>query len=263
MALYLHELKINRISFIIWFLSVAALCSGCIFLFPIVEESMADMADAFAEMGGFSAAIGMDKLSIATLEGFFGTEIGTIYALGGGMFASLMGITLLSKEENGHTAEFLHTLPMGRFSIVTDKLAAIISLITVFNLMTFGVFVGSVTILGEKIDMVSLTVYMLAQYLCHLEIASVCFALSACLKRNQIGVGFGFALILYVLDLMSRITDKMEFLKYITPFYYSNATDIFVSQGEIDIVLATIGIVVTIIGIIAAYIIYCKRDISA
>lgn len=263
MTLYLHELKMNRASFIIWFVSVAALCGGCISLFPLMEESMGDMAGAFAEMGGFSAAFGMDKLSIATLEGFFGTEIGTIYALGGGMFAALTGISMLSKEEGGHTAEFLYTLPMGRSGIVTSKLAAIISLITAFDLLNFGVFVGAITITGEEIDMTSLVSYMLVQYLCHLEIASVCLAISSCLKRNQIGAGLGFALILYVLDLMSRITDEMDFLKYITPFYYSNATDIFASQGEMDLTLATIGCTVTVAGILATYIIYSRRDILA
>lgn len=263
MTLFLHELKMNRVSFIVWFVSVAALCGGCIFLFPMVEESMAETAEAFSAMGGFSAAFGMDKLSIATLEGFFGTEIGTIYALGGGMFAAITGITLLSKEESGHTAEFLHTLPMGRCSIVTSKLIALVSMITAFDLMNFGVFAGSIAILGEDIDMMSMTMYMLAQYLCHLEIAAVCFALSACLKRSQIGIGLGFALILYVLDLMGRITEEMESLKYITPFYYANATDIFVNEGEINLTLAAIGIAVTIIGIGSAYFIYNKRDIAA
>ena len=263
MTLFFHELKMNLVSFIVWFVCVAALCGGCIFLFPLMEESMGGMSDAFAEMGGFSAAFGMDKLSIATLEGFFGTEIGTIYALGGGMFAALTGITMLSKEESSHTAEFLHTLPIGRIGIVTSKLAALFVLITVFDLLNFGVFAGSIAIIGEEIDIMSMTAYMLAQYLCHLEIASVCFAISACLKRNQIGIGLGLALILYILDLMSRITSEMEALKYVTPFYYSNATDIFVNKGEIDLTLTAVGISVTVVGIITSYIIYSKRDIAA
>ncbi len=263
MTLFLHELKMNRISFIVWFISVAALCGGCIFLFPLVEESMAETAEAFSAMGGFSAAFGMDKLSIATLEGFFGTEIGTVYALGGGMFAAMTGISLLSKEEGGHTAEFLHTLPMGKCSIVTSKLLALVSIITVFDLLNFGVFAGSIAILGEDVNMVSLTMYMLAQYFCQLEIAIICFALSACLKRTQIGVGLGFALIMYVLDLMSRITSEMESLKYITPFYYANATDIFVSEGDLNITLIAIGMAITVIAIISAYTVYNKRDIAA
>lgn len=263
MTLFLHELKINRTGFIVWFAGVAAFCAGCICMFPFVEESMGDMSDAFAAMGEFSAAFGMDKLPIATMEGFFSAEVGTIYALGGGMFAALMGITMLSKEESSHTAEFLHTLPMSRFSIVTSKLLALFSMITVFDIMNLCVFVGSIAVLGEEIDMFSFIMYMLAQYICHFEIAAVCFALSSCFKRSQIGIGLGFTLIMYVLNLMSRITDEMESLKYITPFYYSNASDIFVNNGGIDIVLTVIGLAVTAAGLAAAYIIYGRRDISA
>lgn len=263
MTLYLHELKMNRLNFIVWLLSVAALCGGCIFLFPLMEDSMADMSDAFASMGGFSAAFGMDRLAITTLEGFFGTEIGTIYALGGGMYAALLGIGMLSKEESGHTAEYLHTLTLSRTEIITSKLLAVFTLITLFDVICFGVFVGAAAAIGETMSMTSLIGYILGQYLCQLEIAAVCFALSAAFRRSGLGVGLGLALILYVLDIVSRITDQMAFLKYITPFYYSNATDIFVNEGKIEPVLAVIGAAITAIGVVAAYKVYNQRDIAA
>ena len=151
MTLYKHELKMNRMSFVIWLVGVLAMSAGCIFLFPLIDESMADMSEAFASMGGFSAAFGMDKLPITTLEGFFGTEIGTIFALGGGMFASLIGISALSKEESSHTAEFLHTLTLSRRGIVTGKLLSILTLIAAFDIAAFGVFclIGAVTMIAS------------------------------------------------------------------------------------------------------------------
>ena len=62
MTLYKHELKMNRMSFFIWLVGVLSMAAGCIFLFPLIDESMSDMSDAFASMGGFSAAFGMDAL---------------------------------------------------------------------------------------------------------------------------------------------------------------------------------------------------------
>ena len=93
---------------------------------------MAAMAESFANMGSFSTAFGMDTISIATMEGFFSAEIGTMYALGAAMFSALLGISMLSKEEAEHTSEFLNTLPLGRMKIITSKLMAIIFLITLF-----------------------------------------------------------------------------------------------------------------------------------
>ena len=261
MTLYKHELKMNRVSFAVWLVGVLAMSAGCIFLFPLIDESMADMSDAFASMGGFSAAFGMDKLSITTLEGFFGTEIGTIFALGGGMYAALLGISALAKEESGHTAEFLHTLTLGRCGIVTGKLAAIVTYLVLFDVIAFGVFAASAAMIGETLSMKSLIGYIVAQFAAQLEIASVCFAFSACSKRSSLGLGLGVALVLYVLDIIARITDKAEFLKYITPFSFSNATDIFVNGGTIETVPLCIGICVTVISLAAAYTVYRRRDI--
>ena len=263
MTLYKHELKMNRVSFAVWLVGVLAMSAGCIFLFPLIDESMADMSDAFASMGGFSAAFGMDKLSITTLEGFFGTEIGTIFALGGGMYAALLGISALAKEESGHTAEFLHTLTLGRCGIVTGKLAAIVTYLVLFDVIAFGVFAASAAMIGETLSMKSLIGYIVAQFAAQLEIASVCFAFSACSKRSSLGLGLGVALVLYVLDIIARITDKAEFLKYITPFSFSNATDIFVNGGTIETVPLCIGICVTVISLAAAYTVYRRRDIAS
>ena len=262
MTLYKHELKMNRMSFAVWFLGVASMCAFCVFLFPVMEESMGDLSDAFASMGGFSAAFGMDQLPITTLEGFFGTEIGTIYALGGGMYAALLGIAALSKEETAHSAEFLHTLTLSRRGILTGKLAAIVTLLAAFGLLHYGVFLSASALIGESIDLRSLTFFTLAQSLCQLELAAVCFALSALSKRSGLGVGLGLALVLYVLDLVSRITDKAAFLQYITPFSYANATDIFVNRG-IEAIPACVGGVVALTALATAYFIYTRRDIAA
>ena len=263
MTLYRHELKLNRMSFVIWLVGVLAMSAGCIFLFPMIDDSMAEMSDAFASMGGFSAAFGMDKLAITTLEGFFGAEIGTIFPLGGGMFASLIGISALSKEESSHTAEFLHTLTLSRSKIVTGKLFSILTLIAAFDIIALGVFVGSAAMIGESLSMKCLLWYIAAQFAAQTELASICLALSAISKKSSFGLGIGTALVLYVLDIVARITEQAEFLKYITPFSFSNATDVFVNNGSIEAVPLCIGLCVPVISIVAAYVVYNKRDIAA
>lgn len=263
MTLIVHELKINFKAFLIWFISVAALCSGCIFLFPAVKETMKEMADSFGNMGGFSLAFGLDKLSIATMEGFFAAEIGTMYALGGAMFAAMLGISLLSKEEALHTSEFLHTLPLGRIHIVTTKLIALAIFITLFNLLHFLVFILSFIIIGENVDLQPVAIFMAAQYLMHLEVAGICFAVSSFCKRNQFGTGLGLTLVLYMLDIISRITEQMENLKYITPFYYSNAADIFADSGEVNGNLLLMGGLAIILCIILSCMVYGKRDLAS
>ena len=111
----------NFKSLLIWLVCVSGMCLCCILLFSSMEESMGAMAETMASMGAFASAFGMDRLSIATLEGFYAAEVGTIHTLGGAMFAALLGIGLLSKEEEGHTGDFLHTLPISRKEVVMDS----------------------------------------------------------------------------------------------------------------------------------------------
>ena len=114
MTILKHELKMNLKTLFIWVLCVGLICFGCILLFNGLRESMEEMAQAYADMGAFSTALGLDKMSVSTMEGFYATEVALIYAIGGAMFAAMTGVAILSKEEEGQASEFLFTLPLGR-----------------------------------------------------------------------------------------------------------------------------------------------------
>ena len=87
-AIFKNEWKSGFKSLLIWALSVGGMGLICILLYKSMEDSMAGMAESFASMGAFSDAFGMSTLSIATLKGYFATEIGTIHALGSSFFAA-------------------------------------------------------------------------------------------------------------------------------------------------------------------------------
>ena len=261
MVVWKHEWRQNYKTFLIICLTVGICCSGCILLFDSVAEQMGQMAEGFAGMGGFSAAFGMDKISMATLEGFYAVEINLIFSLGGAMFAAMTGAVLLSKEEEGHTAEFLHTLPLGRRSIVVSKYMALVAMILALNIVGILFEVCGIFFVGED--------FMWTEYLCYhalsglmqLEIGSVCFMVSACSKKKQVGLSLGLAILLYLADVMCRVVPDLEQVKYVTPFYYCNAADLF-SGSEADTVCVGIGIVVIVLSLVSALEVYQKRDIT-
>ena len=108
-ALLKYEWKAGIKALLIWSLAVGVMGMLCIVLYKSMEESMAGVAENFASMGAFSDAMGMSTLSIATLKGYFATEIGTVHSLGSSLFAASIATVILSKEEDGHTAEFTYT----------------------------------------------------------------------------------------------------------------------------------------------------------
>ena len=262
MTLLIHELKRNLKSLLIWTLSVGILCGGCLLLFESLEESMAEMAAAYSSMGAFSAALGMDKMNIGTIEGFYATEIGLMFALGGAMFAAMTGASIVSKEEEGHTSEFLNTLPLGRGYIAGWKYGALVVLVLLFQVICL-IFIGiGFAGAGEWPPLREFVLFHGTQILMQLEIGSICFLISAISKRRQIGGALGLAMLLYMLDLLCRVLPDLENLKYVTPYYFSNAADIF-STGEIPMEMMLISVFVTVGSAAAAVIIHKKRDLSA
>ena len=262
MTLFIHELKRNLKVLLIWSVCVGLACSCCLLLFEGIQDSMEGMADMYAELGAFSAALGMDRLSVATLKGYYATEIALIFAVGGAMFAAMTGSVMLSKEEEGHTAEFLNTLPLGRSYIVFWKYAAMAVLILAFNIICIlGILLGFAGA-GEMLPKKEFAVFHGAQLLMHLEVGSVCYLFSAVSKRKQIGAALGFSILLYIMDIMCRILPDIENLKYVTPYYFSNATDIFIS-GYADRRLVFISILVIVLSAGFSVIVYRKRNLSA
>lgn len=261
MVIWKHEWRQNFKTFLIFCITVGICCCGCVLMFDSVAESMEQMAAGFAGMGSFATAFGMDKVSIATLEGFYAAEINLIFSLGGAMFAAMTGAALLSKEEEGHTAEFLHTLPLGRTAILVSKYAALLTLIVAFN--GVGILFEAVGIccVGGEFAWKEYMMYHGMSLLMQLEIGSVCFLVSACAKKKQIGAALGLSVLLYLVDVMCRVVPDLEWTKFVTPFYYCNAADIF-SGSETEVLSIVIGVAVTVASVVAAEMIYKKRDIA-
>lgn len=260
MTLVKHELRQGKIALMIWTASIGLLLVICIFLFPEMKDQMEDVSDVFASMGSFTAAFGMDRLNFGTLIGFYGVECGNVLGLGGAFFASFCAVGILSKEEKDRTAEFLLTHPVSRVRIVTEKLAVVFVQIIMMNLVIYVLSIGSIAAIGEEIPWKEINLMHLAYFLLQIELSGICFGISAFVRKGSVGTGLGIAAIMYFLNLVANITESAEFLKYITPFGYSEGADI-VENGCLDGTMVGIGLLFGLIGIVAAYLKYCKKDI--
>lgn len=260
MALYRHEMKMNAKSLCLWSLCVGLMCFGCMLLYSSLEESIQGIADSFSDLGAMSTALGMDKMSLATLTGYYATEITMMHGLGGAMFAAILGTGLLSKEESAHTTEFLNVLPTNRRKIILSKYLALVSNVLLLNIFCMALYCLGFVVMGEEMNRQEMLLYHAAACFMQLEIGTICFFLSACARRITIGLGLGITILLFACDMMCRIVPAIEGLSYVTPFYYANAADIF-TEGEINGVMLAIGAGILIFAYVAAWLIYEKKDL--
>ena len=193
MTIVKHELRQGKISFLIWTAAIGCLLAICVWLFPEMKGQMDGVSKMFSSMGSFTAAFGMDRLNFGTLIGYYTIECGNVLGLGGAFYAALCAVEILSKEERARTAEFLLTHPVSRRRVITEKLAAVVILITAMNLIIYAVSVASITLVGEKIPWKELNLLHLAYYLMQLELAGICFGISAFLRKGSLGIGLGIA----------------------------------------------------------------------
>jgi len=260
MTVFVHELRRARLSLILWTAVVAFMLAVCVMIYPEMAGDMDEMSQMFSDMGSFSAAFGMDKLNFGEFMGYFGIECGNVLGIGGAMFAAILGVSALSKEEKDQTAEWLLTHPVSRGSVLTQKLAAVIVQVLIFNIGVAAVTAGSIVAIGEQVEAVEITLVLLSYAVLQLEIALMMFGVSAFLRRGGMAVGIGAAFALYFLNLVANLIEEAEWLKFITPFGYTDSAYI-VEHHALDPAYVAVGAVlaVALTAVGAAY--YAKKDI--
>lgn len=261
MTVFKHELRQGRSALIIWTAAISFMLGICIVIYPEMSTQMGDISAMFADMGSFSQAFGMDRINFGEFLGFFGVECGNVLGLGGAFFAALLGISALAKEEKEHTAEFLLTHPVSRTRVITEKLCAVIAQIVILNLAVIAVTALSVLIIGEEADIKTFALLFLSFFLMQLEVAAVTFGISAFLRRGSLGIGLGLAAVFYFMNIVANLIDETKFLKYITPFGYTESADI-IADGALNGGYLAVGMALAAIGVILAFWKYGRKDIS-
>lgn len=238
MTVFRKELHSGAVSFLVWSAVISGLMAICVGLYPSMAGSMEDMSALFAGMGDLSTAFGLDKLQYGSITGFYGTECGNILGLGGAFYAALTAMGLLAGEENGHTAEFLLTHPISRLQTAAEKLAALAVLVIALNMVCFACGAGGILAIGEDTDWNNLLRYHGALLLMQLQIGGLCFGISALFRRDRLGLAMGIVILLYFMDLIINLDQNLDWLRFVTPYYYTDAARIFAKETVTGSILA-------------------------
>lgn len=262
MTIFLHELKQNSKTLLIWTAVVAGMIFVLLLIFPQMAGEAEKMTEVYANMGSFSAAFGMDRISFATPMGFYGVEAGAMIAIGGGMLAAILGGGMLAKEEGGHTAEFLFTMPISRARVVLEKMAAALVMVLLFNMVCVAAGAGGFAAIGEDIQWKEFLLYHTGQLFMQVEVALLCMGISAFLKKTSMGLAIGISMMLYFLQLFANISDKMDWLRFVTPYYYSDAAEIL-STASVEWPLVALGMGYGLVALVIGLWQYSRKDLAA
>ena len=262
MNIFLRELKANLKSLLIWCGIDALLIMIAVMKYAAFAGSPEMVAIIDSMPAGLLDALNMRAFNLTTLSGFYGVMF-VYFGLMGAMAAAIWGSDMISKEERDKTVEFALVLPVSRSRVITAKaLAALINCV-VFVLATWGISVVAVQKYNPDQAFYNfLNLEMQGLFAIEMIFLAVGLLLGCAMKRYKAAGSTAVAIILvtYFMSVISTMQENLDFLKYFTPFRYFDAGELFRS-GQIDLkfLLTTAGII--IVSVIAAYLVYNKRDL--
>ena len=263
MTIFLRELKRNIKGFSIWTVCLVLSNVGMMLMYP----TFADQSEEYQELmkkfpKEMLEGLGMDKLNFSQILDYF-AYIFIYIMLFGAAYAMILGISIISREENEKTIEFLLAKPVTRNGIVTQKIMAVLFYITLFNLI-FGV-ADFITFEAIKKSDYSMETFMLMHtgfYLLQLTFAAVGLLISVFVTKAKAvyPIAFGAVLGTFFVNIASAISDKLDNLKYLTPFKYVNPSNI-VDKSLIEIQYIAIMFIVIALSVTLTYVFYNRKNI--
>ena len=262
MNIYFRELKANLKSLLIWCGVMGLLILIAVSKFsafagdPEMLKILDTMPPALLE------AMSLRAFNLTTVTGFYGIMF-IYFGLMGGIAAAMWASDAITKEERDKTVEFSLVLPVSRSRVVTAKLLAALTNCILFVAFTWGVSVVAVqSYQPDAAYYRFLSLEMAAMFAIELIFLAIGLLLGCAMKRYKLAGSAAVAIILgsYMLSIFSGLQKDLDFLKWITPFKYFDAGEIF-RTDQLDPVFLALSAGIVLVCVASAYLVYNKRDL--
>lgn len=265
MNIVLRELQANARSLLIW-------CASMVFLiyagmlkysgFASAGQSVNELFNQFPP--AVKSIFGLGSLDITTITGFYAVFY-LYFMLLAGVHAVMLGAVIIAKEERDRTADFLFAKPVLRSRIITSKLLAALFNIIVLNLTTLFasmVFVDMFNT-GKPITDVILRL-MVSLFILQLIFAALGAGIAAATRNVKKATSLSSALLLttFVISVAIDLYNKIDFLKYLTPFKYFPAAEV-IQTGTYAASFLILSLLLVITFIAVTYYFMERRDLQA
>ncbi|RBP57465.1 ABC-2 type transport system permease protein [Alkalibaculum bacchi] len=264
MNVFIRELKFHRKSLIMWSIAIFFMIVSSIGKFTAYAETGQSMNELLSQIpSSIKAVLGMGNFDLTKLSGFYGMLYLYLLLLAT-VHASLLGATIISKEERDKTTEFLMVKPISRVGIITAKIFAALFNIVVFNLITL---IFSITLMGKYAQGENITseicVLMLGMFILQLMFLFIGTATAAVSRRPKKAASASTTVLLicFIISSVINMNSKLEPLKYITPFEYFKA-DKLLNGGGFEPIFLFLSFVIIAVLMFISYVFYKKRDLN-
>ena len=262
--MFKREMKINLKSFIIW-LSMLNLLFLIVFLvYPSIINSdnikmLDEMMKVFPEE--ILKAFNMDISSLDSAYGWLKSEGFVFVLLIIGCYAGILGSNILLKEENDKTIEYLNSLPISRKNIVISKVISGLIYIILITIL-LAIFNYIALLISGDFNHKQYILLSITPIFSSVVIYFLCLFISTFTHKTKktIGLSLGLVLISYMFQILSTLSENVEFLKYFSVFTLSDIRNVILNNS-INPIMVLSSIILSIIFLILTLIRYQRKEL--
>ena len=262
--MFKRELKLNFKSFLIWTLILLGMFLAVFLVYPyIMTSENVDMLNEMLKVfpPEVLKAFNMDISEIDSAYGWLKTEGFIFVLLITGIFSGILGSNIVLKEESDKTIEYLHNLPVTRTKIVTNKILCALTYI-ISMIFILGIFNYIGLSLSGDFNQKQYLLLAISPLLSSLVIFSICLFISTFTHKTKKTMGISLAIVFlsYFLQILAELSNKVEFLKYISTFTLADTRNI-ITNTTINPICIIVSILLTVSLIILSIYKYNKKEL--
>ena len=212
------ELKSNS-KIILLFLAIITLYAGIITAMynPELGAGINELAKSMPQ---FFAVFGMENPGTTLLDFLNNYLYGFILILIPFIYIILMCYKLVAKHIDKGSMAYLLNTHYSRIQIILTQFIVLVIGLLVFVCYATGLifFISNLMFKGEM-EIIKFLLVNLGLFILEVFLSTLCF-MFACLFNElkfSIGLGAGLGMIFFLVQMLSQVSDDIEFLKYFTP----------------------------------------------
>lgn len=223
-AMIRKELTSNRRNLLIWIgAMVGLMVIGAAEYSLVVVEAGDEIMELFETLPyALAVVFGAETIPVDTPLGYF-VMMYLWYCLIAFTHAAVLGATIISKEEQNRTAEFLFTKPFTRKTIISSKMiAAVISVL----IMTMTTLIGNFVLLVPQMEgnniYGEILLMMFSLFIIQVLFLFLGLFCSAVISSygKAVSASIGFVVFSYILMIFIELAGTIDYLIILTPFMY-------------------------------------------
>jgi len=265
MNLFLKEMKRNSVSLISWLIVIIVLISITMAVYPtfMANQSKIMALMTIVPKGALQFKGISNFTDLLSPVGFYAANNVIYMMVLGSIYSIILASNIILSEEYNKTAEYLLTWPVSRNEIFINKTAVILLNILLLNLTACAAgLIWLELVKTGPLNFVAFMILSLYTLLLNFFFGAAGLLISTLIKKAKPITTFsvGLVLILYFIETISKITDGISGIGYLSPFRYARIDAVSPDYG-LDTLNLLYFIGLSLLFGVLAWSIYKRKDI--